>query len=340
MLVLAVHNLRDAASAKIPFSMVILLDSVSKKLHPQNLRCRQILPTSGKKSMSLWEAPSKEALSAWLNELLEADCDSEVFEIQEQFAIGINEVVATRVGEQLTATTRSTAAAATQKLDQFDEKYKISQQAGAALKVAKESGQVAASKVSDVYTKLSSRAMENEKVAVAASATAQAASSTATAFKGLGEKITTSLGQAGLGKWMMPGQGAAGASAASGDSSSARQSSSSGQADSTAPLKSSTHGAEGAGTRAGPPSYTEAISPKGETQEAPSPVKAAKKPSLAAVAESPLQQSSESAKGSAAVAPRQDHVFSLGEDGEEDVGPVLVESTSPAKGKVGAATKP
>lgn len=77
MLVLAVHNLRDSASAKVPFSMVrtghqgsdvlhasiwflkgepriqygfgnmlrwctqvILLDSVSKKLHPENFRCR------------------------------------------------------------------------------------------------------------------------------------------------------------------------------------------------------------------------------------------------------------------------------------------------------------
>lgn len=41
MLVLAVHNLTET-SAKIPFAMVVLLDCISKKLHPVQLKCRQV----------------------------------------------------------------------------------------------------------------------------------------------------------------------------------------------------------------------------------------------------------------------------------------------------------
>lgn len=348
MLLLAVHNLRDPASAKVPFSMVILLDSVSKKLHPATFRCRQILPTNGTKSASLWEAPSTDALAAWLNELLEADCESEVFEVQEPFAIGINEVVATRVGEQFSASTRSTAAAASVKIDQFDEKFKVSQQASAALKAAKDSGQVAATKVSDAYNKLSSRAMENEKVAVAANATAQAASNTATAFKGLGEKISTSLGQAGLGKWMMAGQASAASSGAQTQPATAPQRSTSGRASSTGskdvaaatapPTKAAAQDSQGASTRPAPPSYAESTSPKGKVATSASDPKAAKKPEPAASREPQRQQSA--AKGAAVESPSRDNFFSLGEDGDEDEGPVLVESSSPLKAGTASTAKP
>ncbi len=107
MLVLAVHNLTET-SAKIPFAMVVLLDCISKKLHPVQLKCRQvgalsrancppherprqqlrsqaaphqisyagkacfstalslqIVPTSGLRSVSVWEAPDAESLREW-----------------------------------------------------------------------------------------------------------------------------------------------------------------------------------------------------------------------------------------------------------------------------------
>lgn len=316
MLLLAVHNLREPASAKVPFSMVILLDSVSKKLHPESFRCRQILPTNGAKSVSLWEAPSRGDLSTWLNELLDDDSETEVFEIQEQFAVGINEVVATRVGEQLTATTRSTAAAASQKFDQLDERFKISQQASAVLKAARDSGQVAASRVTDAYMKLSSRAMENERVAVAAS-------NTATVFKGLGDKISTSFGQTGLGKWMLPGQGSP--STTSQDSNAASMAPSS---------TSAAHISQSGVTRAAPPSYSATTGNGGAASDQAN-AKAAENP--VSPQEQQPQQTKTAPPAAAPAAPaNRDNIFSLGEDGDGDEGPVLIESSAPVKAGTGS----
>ena len=41
----------------------------------------QVLPTNGTKSSSLWDADDKLALQEWLDEFLDADCNSEVFEV-------------------------------------------------------------------------------------------------------------------------------------------------------------------------------------------------------------------------------------------------------------------
>ena len=41
----------------------------------------QVFPTNGTKSTSLWEAKDKTVLQEWLDEFLDAECNSEVFEV-------------------------------------------------------------------------------------------------------------------------------------------------------------------------------------------------------------------------------------------------------------------
>eukprot|EP00208_Stichococcus_sp_RCC1054_P002767 CAMPEP_0206136116 /NCGR_PEP_ID=MMETSP1473-20131121/1348_1 /ASSEMBLY_ACC=CAM_ASM_001109 /TAXON_ID=1461547 /ORGANISM="Stichococcus sp, Strain RCC1054" /LENGTH=336 /DNA_ID=CAMNT_0053528399 /DNA_START=181 /DNA_END=1191 /DNA_ORIENTATION=- len=325
--------------------MVILLDCVSKKLHPETFRCRQILPTSGVKSSSLWEAPSPEELTTWLNELLESDCTTEAFEVQEQFAIGLNELVAARVGEQLTASTRSAAGAASQKFDQLDEKFKVSEQAGAVLKVARDQGQVAAEKVSESWKKISSKAMENERVAVTAAVAGQAAQNTATVFRGLGEKISTSLGQTGLGKWMMPAAASPGSPGARAQTQQAADLQRFSNPDIATSTEAHAHTAMARPTNktatpaaprpAAPPSYEESTA-AAPTVQAPAP---AIKPATESAAQAQPQaapQPPASLPPQAASSPAQDNIFSLGEDGDDE-GPVLVPSAAQVPA-VGTAT--
>lgn len=40
----------------------------------------QVFPTNGSKSTSLWDAPDVASLQEWLDEFLDADCNSEVFQ--------------------------------------------------------------------------------------------------------------------------------------------------------------------------------------------------------------------------------------------------------------------
>lgn len=80
MLVLAVHSV-EQVTAKVAFSTILLQDFVSNRKLPQELKCRSLIPTSGSKSVSLWDAPDSEVLLAWLNDNIGVDCTHEVFEV-------------------------------------------------------------------------------------------------------------------------------------------------------------------------------------------------------------------------------------------------------------------
>ena len=43
--------------------------------------CAKVLPTSGSRSISVWDVDSIESFQHWLDETMEADCESEVFEV-------------------------------------------------------------------------------------------------------------------------------------------------------------------------------------------------------------------------------------------------------------------
>eukprot|EP00884_Botryococcus_braunii_P019910 jgi/Botrbrau1/6602/Bobra.0189s0029.1 len=162
VLALAIHTV-SAVTAKVPFSMIALLDHVRKKDLPPELKCRQVFPTNGLRSTSLWDVSDLETLQSWLDEFLEVDCTNEVHAVQEDFAYGISaELTRMRTAEKVNLNARATAqavsdrtkaatAVATQQMSELDAKYKVSENTAAALKVAKETGKAAATKTAAVF---------------------------------------------------------------------------------------------------------------------------------------------------------------------------------------------
>jgi len=160
----------------VPFSMMALLDAVKKKSIPAEIKCRQVFPTSGTRSTSLWDAPDITSLQEWLDEFLDADCNSEVHQVQEQFAFGISaELSRIRATERVTDQTRATAAAMQERVGDLDAKLKVSEHAAAAFKSARETN--LAKKTGEIFSGVGrqaqtsySKALENERVAAATSA--------------------------------------------------------------------------------------------------------------------------------------------------------------------------
>ena len=87
-LFLVIHTV-GSVSAKVPFALISLLDAVRSKALPSDLRCRQVTPTSGRLSSSLWDAPDAASVQAWLDSHIDADCTHEVAAVQEDFALGL-----------------------------------------------------------------------------------------------------------------------------------------------------------------------------------------------------------------------------------------------------------
>ena len=154
-------NLNDPLSSlplhpQVPFAMISLLDLVRHKSPPPNLKCRMLVPTSGNRSASLWDVDSATSLQAWLDDSADADCTHEVVEVQEDFALGIAETLArARAGEKVAAGAARAAAATTGAAKELDAKYKVSAGARAAAGAVKGIG---------------AKALEDERVAAAASA--------------------------------------------------------------------------------------------------------------------------------------------------------------------------
>lgn len=141
---------------QVPFAMISLLDLVRHKAPPPNLKCRMLMPSSGARSASLWDVDSATALQAWLDESADADCTHEVVEVQEDFALGIGEtLVRARTGEKVAASAARAAAATTGAAKELDARYKVSAGARAAAGAVKGIG---------------AKALEDERVAAAASA--------------------------------------------------------------------------------------------------------------------------------------------------------------------------
>ncbi|CAL5221216.1 g3366 [Coccomyxa viridis] len=180
VLALAIHTVSTQVSAKVPFSMISLMDHVRKKDLPPELKCRQVFPTSGLRSTSLWDATDLEVLQLWLDEFLDAECTNEVFEVQEQFAFGISaELTRLRTAEKVTANTRATAAAvgertrtaaavASQQMNDLDAKYGVSQQAASAMQAAKEASLTASKNLASGIGQVHARAMQNQRISAAA----------------------------------------------------------------------------------------------------------------------------------------------------------------------------
>lgn len=221
VLLLAVHSVQSV-TAKIPFSMVALLDLVKKNELPSDIKCRQVFPTSGLRSTSLWDAPSIETLQIWLDEFLDVDCTNEVFEVQEDFTFGISaELTRLRTTERVTTQGRAIAAAvsertkpatdaASQHINDINSKYHVSEQTSAAIKAAQERSKLAAQQAAAAVSKMSvaaraqySKAFQNERVAAVTTTAGSTANSLGSqlqaGWRSLGATIPSWRGQPGSG---------------------------------------------------------------------------------------------------------------------------------------------
>eukprot|EP00199_Chlamydomonas_sp_CCMP681_P002669 CAMPEP_0119104920 /NCGR_PEP_ID=MMETSP1180-20130426/3004_1 /TAXON_ID=3052 ORGANISM="Chlamydomonas cf sp, Strain CCMP681" /NCGR_SAMPLE_ID=MMETSP1180 /ASSEMBLY_ACC=CAM_ASM_000741 /LENGTH=342 /DNA_ID=CAMNT_0007089803 /DNA_START=12 /DNA_END=1040 /DNA_ORIENTATION=- len=106
-LYLATHTVH-AVTATVPLAMVVLADFVKRKALPNDLHVRLVLPTSGTVSVSVWDAPSTERLLEWLHANLAFDESHEVYEVQEEFSVGLAfELARARAAEKVAAGSRS-----------------------------------------------------------------------------------------------------------------------------------------------------------------------------------------------------------------------------------------
>ncbi|KAK9794918.1 hypothetical protein WJX73_006830 [Symbiochloris irregularis] len=215
VLVLAVHSVQSV-TAKVPFSMIALTDLVKKHELPTDVKCRQICPTSGTRSVSLWDVPNVDTLQIWLDEYLDVDCTNEVFEVQEDFSFGMGEVARVRATERITSSGRAIAAAvsertkpatdaARQGVDDMDSKYHVSEHTSAALKAASEQSRLAAQNAAAAVSKMStaaktqySKALQNERIAAMTA-------SVGTAAGQMGSQLTAGWKSLGISSWK--GQG-------------------------------------------------------------------------------------------------------------------------------------
>lgn len=183
MLVAVVHSIPAGHGAKVPFSMMMLLEHVKKgkDLSP-DMHCRMVVPTSGTRSISLWDVPDKDTLQTWLDEFLDVDCSNEVFEVQEDFSYGfIEQLNRTRAAEKVSAQAREyggemagaskrTIENVRQQVAEVDSKLKVSEHASVAYKRAQESVAPVFSRVNMAAKEQYSKALENERIAAAAGA--------------------------------------------------------------------------------------------------------------------------------------------------------------------------
>eukprot|EP00877_Chromochloris_zofingiensis_P013878 jgi/Chrzof1/8744/Cz03g22220.t1 len=110
-LVMGVHTV-EAATAKVPFSMILLLDHVKRRTIPDSMKVRMVVPSDGNISISLWDVEDIAALKEWLDENLGTDCVSEIFEVQEEFTYGLSlELVRARAAEKVGGSTKKTIGA-------------------------------------------------------------------------------------------------------------------------------------------------------------------------------------------------------------------------------------
>lgn len=208
VLLLAVHTL-EAVTSKVPFTIIQLSELYKNKQIPGELRLRQVLATSGKSNSTLWDAPDVELLKGWLDETLNVDCTHEVFEVQEEFCLNLPaDLLRMRTAEQVAQNTRvlgtkaresAFAAASTMsaQVREMDQKLHVSENASALAKAAKEKSAVAFAGMGAMFSRVgtmarsaTSKAMENDKVAAAAT-------SLDTGFRRLSTGITHQLKGAG-----------------------------------------------------------------------------------------------------------------------------------------------
>jgi hypothetical protein len=194
MLVLAIHSLVSEVSAKVAFSTILLQDFITNKKVPPEFKCRMLVPTSGKRSCSLWDVQDPDALLAWLKECVGVDCEHEVYECQEDFGMGLGEITRQRAADRVATGTNQVAkaiegaaAATAQTVQGIDTRLRITDRATHAVEAVKESTVVQSTAAA--FGKAGASVLTASKKVMDQPAVAQATEAVGTGIR----KFTTSL---------------------------------------------------------------------------------------------------------------------------------------------------
>lgn len=195
MLVLAVHTV-NTVTAKVAFGIIMLQDHITNKKVPAEFKCRQLIPTSGSKSVSLWDVDDPEALLVWLAENINVDCAHEVFEVQEDFGTGLGEVTRARAADRVTSGTKdvgkaigAAGAAAVHSVQDIDNKLRISERATHAVEAVRDSAVVQGTAAA--LTKAGSSVKTATTKVLDQPAVASATEAVGTSFRKLGASLST-----------------------------------------------------------------------------------------------------------------------------------------------------
>jgi len=203
-LFLAVHTV-ESVSARVPFSIILLMDAAKRKAIPESVgRVRMVIPSDGRESVSLWDAPAPAPLQAWLSSNLGPDAIVQVYGVEEDFCLGVGfELARARAADRTARAAERAGAAMSARMAELDSKTGL---------VAGARGATAAA--AERVTALYGRAAEDERVRAAAASVSRTAQD---AWGKLGAWVTSQTQPGGGGGGGGGGgSGAGGAGAAAG----------------------------------------------------------------------------------------------------------------------------
>lgn len=179
-LFLAVHTVENV-SARVPFSIILLMDAAKRRAIPESVgRVRMIIPSDGRESVSLWDAPSPGPLQSWLSSNLGPDCIVQVYGVEEDFCVGVGlELARARAADRTQKVAERAGQAVAQRVQELDRNTGL-------VAGARETTQAAAARV----TALVNKASEDERLQ-------RAAAQVSTAATQAWAKISTWVAQGG-----------------------------------------------------------------------------------------------------------------------------------------------
>lgn len=137
----------------------------------------------------MWDVEDPDALLAWLMENVGVDCTHEIYEVQEDFGLGLGEITRARAAERVTAGTKDAMHAVNKELHDFDSKMRISERAGHAVEVVRDSTVVQGTAAA--LTRAGSSVKQATQQVMAQPAVASASEAMGTGFRKLGQGFTS-----------------------------------------------------------------------------------------------------------------------------------------------------
>ena len=121
----------EESTAKCPFCCMVVMDATKRKALPAGVKLRQMVPTAGLVSTSLWEATDVDTLRGFLEALVGEYCSVSVATVTEDQAFNLPSA---SLSEQAAAATEGVQ----QKMADLDHRFDIRGKSSRALSAAKD----------------------------------------------------------------------------------------------------------------------------------------------------------------------------------------------------------